>query len=91
MNVPRTPSPGEECCICFENMDSIYNKITLQCNHTFHNKCIYNWSNKNNNVNETIDNKIVINGLCPICNSPYINVISLNNKPPKKSCCCIIQ
>ena len=27
MNIPRTPSPSEECCICLENIEKQDSKI----------------------------------------------------------------
>ena len=88
--------PFEECSICFEYMD-IYNKIlTLKCNHSFHSKCIYDWCKANNNITKTHDNSVVVNGLCPLCKSPFINTINYNilidkNIDNVKKCCCLIQ
>ena len=85
--------PLQECSICFDYMDS-YNKIlTFNCNHSFHSKCIYDWCNSNNNITITPDNTVVVNGLCPICKSPFITSISYNiiNNTNTKNCCCIVQ
>jgi hypothetical protein len=83
--------PLEECCICFCNMDKYNEIISLNCNHTFHNECLLEWCKTKNNTTETLNNIIIINGLCPICNSPFINSIYIENNIITKKCCCIIQ
>lgn len=46
----------EECCICFYPIDSQKDIGLLECGHTFHMECIYDWfSQKNSNYK------------CPIC------------------------
>ena len=91
--------PLQECCICFDYMDN-YNKIlTFNCNHSFHSKCIYDWCKVNNNITKTLYNYVVVNGLCPLCKSPFINSINYNilinnnndNNDNVKKCCCMIQ
>ena len=84
----------DECCICFNNLKKNKLLTKLDCNHTYHTLCIYKWAKQNNNTTETNNNKIVINGLCPICNSPFIK--SINKKKVKsknkiiKLCCFIL-
>jgi len=76
----------EECSICLENMDRYKEIIKLRCNHTFHIKCIYEWSLNKNNFILLSNEKILLKGLCPLCNSPYHKIIE--NK--KKNCCNIL-
>lgn len=79
----------EECCICFEYMDNINKRIILKCNHKFHLKCLKDWSTQNNNTITNHNNDTVINGLCPICNSPYLILIK-KEVYNKKNCCLIL-
>ena len=44
-----------ECNICCNNFEKNEFKRTLQCNHTFHKKCIDKWVNKYKNQS------------CPVC------------------------
>ena len=76
----------EECSICLEDMDRYKRIIKLKCNHTFHIKCIYEWSLNKNNYFYISNKKTLITGLCPLCNLPYSHII-VNHK---KNCCTII-
>ncbi len=53
----------QTCCICLNNS---YNddKFTTICKHVFHEKCIFEWTDKFNNLNS-------IN--CPMCRSTLLN------------------
>lgn len=44
---------SQKCSICLEDMSNGTNTATLDCNHTFHYKCVFNW------------NKLHPN--CPLC------------------------
>ena len=46
------------------------------------------WSTQNNNTITNHNNDTVINGLCPICNSPYL--ILIKKKFIIKNCCLIL-
>jgi hypothetical protein len=76
----------EECSICLDKMNRYKEIIKLRCNHNFHIKCIHEWSLNKNNIIYISNRKIVIKGLCPLCNSPYNRI--LENK--KNNCCIII-
>ena len=45
MNVPRTPSPGEECCICLERIEKEDSKI-WGCDNWWNIKRKYIYQNK---------------------------------------------
>ncbi len=53
-NIRRLNSNDEEnllneCCICLEKYEKNEIIMELACNHNFHEKCIKEWMNKNNN------------------------------------------
>ena len=58
MNVPRTPSPGEECCICLERIEKEDSKIwgCDNCGKRYHISCIQDWLNTKDSNNK-----------CPTC------------------------
>ena len=82
----------DECSICFDIFNKKILTTKLDCNHIYHTVCIYDWAKKNNNTIITSKNNIVINGLCPICNTPFIKSINSNilNRVNKKLCCFIL-
>lgn len=50
------------CSICHENIENENDKFTLECNHSYHCKCIMTWfRNKHDN--------------CPLCNDTTYNKI----------------
>lgn len=70
------------CSICLENISSD-ESIQLQCEHTFHIKCMFTYISKN------FDNDILIN-VCPICRKHIscnlqhiLNIHNINYCPPK--------
>ena len=58
MNVPRTPSPGEECCICLERIEKKDSQIwgCENCGNRYHVGCIQDWLNTKDS-----------NSKCPTC------------------------
>jgi hypothetical protein len=58
MNIPRTPSPGEECCICLERIEKEDSKIwgCENCGKRYHMNCIQDWLNTKDS-----------NSKCPTC------------------------
>jgi len=58
MNIPRTPSPSEECCICLENIEKQDSKIwgCDGCGKRYHINCIQDWLNTKGSNNK-----------CPTC------------------------
>ena len=58
MNIPRTPSPGEECCICLEIIEKEDSKIwgCDSCGKRYHMNCIQDWLNTKDS-----------NSKCPTC------------------------
>lgn len=58
MNIPRTPSPSEECCICLEKIEKKDAKIwgCDGCGKRYHMACIQDWLNTKGS-----------NSTCPTC------------------------
>lgn len=58
MNIPRTPSPSEECCICLERIEKEDSKIwgCDGCAKRYHMACIQDWINTKDS-----------NSTCPTC------------------------
>lgn len=58
MNIPRTPSPSEECCICLEKIEKKDAKIwgCDGCAKRYHMTCIQDWLNTKGS-----------NSTCPTC------------------------
>ena len=58
MNLPRTPSPGEECFICLERIEKDDSKIwgCDNCGKRYHMSCIQDWLNTKDS-----------NSKCPTC------------------------
>lgn len=54
----------EICIICRDNINIIPASITI-CNHLFHNECLLEWTNNNNN--------------CPVCKKIFTNQIELED------------
>ena len=79
MNTPRTPSPGEECCICLERIEKDDSKIwgCDNCGKRYHMSCIQDWLNTKDS-----------NSKCPTCreNIECMNITIrtpiLNNMEP---------
>jgi hypothetical protein len=51
---------SNKCSICLEVVSNETNTATLECNHTFHYKCVYNW------------NKLHTN--CPLCRTEQVGM-----------------
>lgn len=75
-----------ECSICFDFLKK--NTIKLNCDHIFHKKCISDWCYTNKNIIINQNNHTIINGVCPICNSPFF--ININKNNTYNDCCCYI-
>ena len=79
MNTPRTPSPGEECCICLERIEKDDSKIwgCDNCGKRYHMSRIQDWLNTKDS-----------NSKCPTCreNIECMNITIrtpiLNNMEP---------
>ena len=52
-----TNLPIELCTICLSTLDNDNETYTLECNHSFHMKCIMKWFRCDNS-----------SGNCPLCN-----------------------
>jgi len=72
MNIPRTPSPGEECCICLERIDKEDSKIwgCENCGKRYHVGCIQDWLNTKSS-----------NSKCPTCRE-NIECMSITIRTP---------
>ena len=72
MNVPRTPSPGEECCICLERIEKKDSKIwgCENCGKRYHVGCIQDWLNTKDS-----------NSKCPTCRE-NIECMSITIRTP---------
>ena len=72
MNEPRTPSPGEECCICLERIDKEDSKIwgCENCGKRYHVGCIQDWLNTKDS-----------NSKCPTCRE-NIECMSITIRTP---------
>lgn len=49
-----------DCSVCYEKMGR--NKITLPCNHSFHEKCLSKWVEEGNNT-------------CPMCRFEFFEIV----------------
>ena len=72
MNVPRAPSPNEECCICLERIEKEDSKIwgCDNCGKRYHMSCIQDWLNTKDSNNK-----------CPTCRE-NIECMSITIRTP---------
>ena len=72
MNLPRTPSPTEECCICLERIEKEDSQIwgCDNCGKRYHVKCIQDWLNTKES-----------NSKCPTCRE-NIECMSITIRTP---------
>lgn len=72
MNLPRTPSPTEECCICLERIEKEDSQIwgCDNCGKRYHVKCIQDWLNTKDS-----------NSKCPTCRE-NIECMSITIRTP---------